>query len=194
MSRRERIDFGRDPVADGWTIALWSATADLLLCRYVNRTEGEFDQAGRWRRRHLCHALVGRPADQARAAAMAQHFCSVVRLSARTYATGLSAYARRSFEIAFAARLTARLRSALSAARADPLSDHAEAAEANDAAVRALGLERPAIPDSEGISNWDRKAARHGKAAADNISLVLRERFAAAGITKPARAQPQLPF
>ena len=194
MSRRERIDFGRDPVADGWTIALWSATADLLLCRYVNRTEGEFDQAGRWRRRHLCHALVGRPADQARAAAMAQHFCSTVRLSARTYATGLSAYARRSFEIAFAGRLTARLRAALATARADPLSGHGEAAEANDAALRALGLERPAIPDSEGISSWDRKAARHGKAAADNISLVLRERVAGAGTPRPARAQPQLPF
>ena len=196
MSRRDLLDCGVDPVADGWAVALWSATAELHFCLYLHRPEGEIDSAGRWRRRHFRHLLIGRAPDQARAAAMAQHFCMAVRLAARAYATsgGRCAHARRSFQIACAKRLVARLRAALAAAAGEAGDEYRHEAEANSSALAEAGLERIANPDTDGIASWDRAAVRHGKAAADNLSLVLRERSASPAITRASRAQPQLPF
>jgi hypothetical protein len=197
VTGRDILDCGVEPAVDSWTIALWSATADLHFCRHFHRQEGELDRAGRWRRRHIRQYILGRPANQARAAAMAQHFCSLVRLSAKAYEASRapSAHARRSFQLACARRLTARLHAALASAKAEngAGSSYADEAEANEAALRAAAVDPPPIPDGEGISNWDRVAMRHGKAAADNISLVLRDR-PAPGFRKPSRAQPQLPF
>jgi hypothetical protein len=196
MSVRPVVDCGTDPVAEGWTVALWAATARLHLCLHVHRDEGEFDSAGRWRRRQHRHFIVGRPANQAHARAMAQHFCSLVRQSARAFERSrvASAHARRSFQLAFAARLTARLRAALAEARNADEEVHASEAAANAAALNEAGIASLPIPDSDGIANWDRAAVRHGRAAADNVSLVLRDRAAPAAPPRPSRNQMALPF
>src|SRR5688500_2308134 len=119
MSGPALLDCGRDPAADRWTIPLWWATAELLFCRYHYREEGAYDGGGRWRRLHIRHCLVGKPANLARATAMAEHFCSVARQCSRACERGQkrSTHHRRSFESAFAERLVARLKAALADAR-----------------------------------------------------------------------------
>ena len=178
VSERAILACGRDPAAERWTIGLWAATADLLLCRHAYAEEGAYDGGGRWRRRHIRHDVAGRPADLARVTAMAEHFCGAVRASARVYAQtrGGNVHARRSFESAFAERLEARLRTAIAAARAAPESaaTHAAQAEANDAMLRRAGIDLPNRRGGYDRSGRDRAAVRHGRAAAENLSLVLR--------------------
>src|SRR5688500_12909961 len=79
MSERAVVDCGHDPASERWTIALWCATAELLFCRYHYREEGAYDGGGRWRRRRIRHCVAGTLANIARATAMAEHFCGVIR-------------------------------------------------------------------------------------------------------------------
>ncbi|MDB5721453.1 MAG: hypothetical protein JWP15_2071 [Alphaproteobacteria bacterium] len=124
--------------------------------------------------------------------AMALHFCGLIRATARAHAG--TRHARRSFELACSERLVKRLRAAASAVRdAEPDSWAAERFE-NEAALREQGLEPSAPPAGDGSFDRDRAATRHGKIAADNISLVLRASPAVAGPTRQGRAQMQLPF
>jgi hypothetical protein len=197
MSERRIVELGLDPVADRWTIGLWDATADLHFCLYFHREEGEFDSAGRWRRRNVRHCIVGRPVNQARATAMAEHFCGLVRLSARAYAGGSgNPHLRRSFQMACAERLAKRLRAALAAVGGEPDTPQCHAAEraGNEKLLREAGIAPQARPAPDGSFDWDRAAVRHGKAAAENISLVLRGGPAIGAHARPSRVQMQLPF
>ena len=197
MTDRALLDCGRDPAADRWTIALWCAAAELLFCRYHYREEGAYDGAGRWRRQHIRHCLAGSPANLARAAAMAEHFCSASRQSAKAYEKSRtrSGHLRRSFESAFAERLVARLKAALADARQKAEGD-AYAAEfaANDALLTEAGVDRPNRIGRYDISDRDRAAARQGKAAAENISLILRAGPPPCPPPRSARDQFALPF
>ena len=164
----------RDPVSDPWTIALWTATAELLLCRYHYREEGAFDRGGRWRRRHIRHCLVGSPANHARAAAMADHFCGVMHKAMKAYARSRpsSLYVRRSFASAFADRLVTRLKAALAEARRDPDDGPSYTLEfaAIDAFMRDAGIDRPKSAGQHHPLTRDRDAVRNGKAAAENLA------------------------
>jgi hypothetical protein len=198
MSERVLLDCGVVPASDRWTIALWGATAELLFCRYHYREEGAYDGAGRWRRRHVRHCLAGRPANLARATAMAEHFCSVVRQCAKAYARerARSGHARRSFESAFAERLVARLKAALAEARRNAEADLSYATEfvAGDALLRKAGIDRANRAGRYDMSGRDRGAARQARAAADNLSLVLRTAVPARASAARRLDQLALPF
>jgi hypothetical protein len=179
---------GSDPAGDRWTVGLWSATADRLVCGYAYVEEGTYDGAGRWRRRQLHHYLAGSAVDRVRAIAMAGHLCALVRQLARAHAKASrgAAHVRRSFEHGCADRLVVRLRAAAGAereaARGEATGDEESA---RLALLRGAGLVPRACPPRPDRSADDRAAARAGKAAADNISLVLRTGAAA----PPARAR-----
>jgi len=178
MIERAVLDCGRDPASDRWTIALWCATAEFLFCRYHYREEGAYGAGGRWQRLHIRHCLAGKLANHARATAMAEHFCDQIRLSSKAYerSRGRSKHLRFSFQSAFAERLVERLKAALVETRRSPEADSSYAAEfaAADALLLAAGLDcsnrlgRYDLPDREG------DAVRNGRAAAENLSLVLR--------------------
>ena len=198
MSEPALLDCGRDPTSDRWTIALWCATAELLFCRYHYREEGAYDGGGRWRRLHIRHCLVGKPANLARATAMAEHFCSVARQCWKAYerSRARSSHLRRSFESAFAERLVARLKAALAAARATPdgYSSYAGEHAANDALLLEGGVDCRNRIGRYDVSGRDRSAARQGKAAAENISLVLRTNIPTSPSASIPRDQLPLPF
>jgi hypothetical protein len=180
---------GAEPAADRWTVGIWSATAPLFACLYAYGEEGAYDAAGRWRRRQLRHHLAGAAADRVRALAMAAHFCSLVRQLARAHAKarGGTAHVRRSFEHGCADRLVARLHGEAAVRRC---GQDGVAGEANAILLRAAGLVPRTCPPRPDRSADDRAAARHGRAAADNISLVLRT--GAAAPLPAARKPPQL--
>ena len=192
MTGRASEACGCDPAADRWTIALWAATAGLGLCLYHYREEGAYDAGGRWRRQRIRHFLVGRTANLVRAAAMAEHFCGLAREGSRAASGSGAAHARRSFQSAFAERLAARLRAALAEAEASAGTCHAEEKAANRAALAAEGIDAPRELGGYDKSGRDRSAVRQGRAAADNVSLVLRTPLGRAG--KVDRSQMALPF
>ena len=187
---------GGDPAADRWTIAIWFATAELHSCRYSWTEQGRYDRGGRWRRQDIRHWIAGRAANRVRAVVMATHFCTLIRQLARAYAkaNGRSAHVRRSFQNACSDGLSARLRAAFVSASDGPevRVSYAAEAEANDAVFRSAGIEVRTPLRRQDRTRDDRGAARQGKAAAQNISLVLRT-----GTTTPAspgRKQSQMHF
>lgn len=198
MSGRTILDCSRDPAADRWTIALWCATAELLFCSHYYSEEGAYDGGGRWRRLHIRHRLAGKPANLARATAMAEHFCGVIRQASKAYerTRERSSHVRRSFESAFAERLVARLKSALAAEQQAPGGQVAYAGElaANDALLLDAGVDLPNRLGRYDVSGRDRAAVRQGRAAAENLSLVLRTAVPAAGPARTGRDQLPLPF
>jgi hypothetical protein len=58
--------------------------------------------------------------------------------------------------------------------------------------MQAAGLVSSPAGEAGALSSWDRAALRQGRAAADNVSLVLREKLPAP--PRPSRAQLALPF
>jgi len=198
MTERAVLDCGRDPASDRWTIALWCATAELLFCRYHYREEGAYDGGGRWRRRHIRHCLVGRPANLARSKAMAEHFCSAMRKCANAYERSRtrSRHVRRSFESAFAEGLAARLKAAAVAARQSPEGSSSYALEfaAIDALMLEAGIDCSNRLGQYDLPDRDRHAVRNGKAAAENISLILRTDIPTSTSLRNAGDQLPLPF
>ena len=193
MTGRASEACGCDPAADRWAIAIWAATAGLGLCLYHYREEGAYDSGGRWRRRRIRHWLVGRPANLVRAAAMAEHFCGLAREGSRAAFGAGAAHARRSFQSAFAERLSARLRAALAEAEASLEGEgYAEEKAANRAARAAEGIDLPRDLGGYDKTGRDRSAVRQGRAAADNVSLVLRTPLGRAA--RVDRSQMALPF
>ena len=183
---------GCDPAADRWAIAIWGVTADLFACAYAYAEEGGYDGSGRWRRQRLRHYLAGTAADRVRALAQAAHFCALIRQLARAHGKtrGGTAHVRRSFEHGCSDRLVARLRAEAAAWRLSQEGPARRGAEAEAARhLRMAGLVPRAFLARPDRSDDDRSAGRHGKAAADNISLVLRTGAAA---PEPTPGEPQL--
>jgi hypothetical protein len=186
---------GYDPAADRWVVRIWSATAQLHSCVHAYAEEGAYDGGGRWRRRYIRHFLAGGAADRVRALAMAGHFCAIIRQLAKAHGKARrgDTHYRRSFENGCADALAARLRLAARIQRrsAATLSD---ANAPGKALLAAAGHELRAAVASPDRSTDDPKASRHGKAAARNISLVLRAVPAAVVPSNGRQGQFQLPF
>jgi hypothetical protein len=172
-SRRCIESAGADPAGDRWTIVVWNATASLLLCGYFYEEEGAYDALGRWYRRRVRHQVVGMPINRARVKAMSHHFCALIRHFASAYCKerGACAHRRRSFEGACADRLVLRLHKA--AAKLEAQSDGAEAT-ANEALLARRGIKPEARVGLYDRTGWNRTAAKYGRDAGDNISIVLR--------------------
>jgi hypothetical protein len=187
------LDAASDPVADRWTIGLWAETTEQFRCRYFYHEEGAYDAVGRWRRKRIVHCIVGRPANQVAAAAMASHLCYLTRQAAAAYAASRSAVSniRRSFAGACAERLILRLR-ACAAANDDEVS--ALEQRENDALLKERGVSASSRQGSYDRSGRDRSAARAGRAAAENFSLVLRLPPAKQSHGHGENAQLTMPF
>jgi hypothetical protein len=186
---------GFDSARDRWTIGVWQAAASLLLCAYYYEEEGAYDAAGRWCRKRIRHIIAGLPVNQARVQAMGSHFCELVRTNARAFAKerGGCAHLRKSFEGACADRLILRLRKVVAEARQMGGDANAEAV-ASGALLRQAGLLADGRRGAYDRSGWDRAAARQGRAAADNISLVLRTGLSPRAVRTGAPERSQLGF
>lgn len=171
-----------DPSGDRWTMAIWEATADLLLCKYVYREEGSFDRSGRWRRKRIVHGLVGTHANQTRGIVMSIHLCKLVRHRSAEDLKTRSGHSltKRSFERACAEHLVVRLqrrKRAFTVATKEEydreVRENLAVAERHQVVAGGHTLE-----SCQGLSH-DEAAARRGRSAAKGMSLAVRMGFAA---------------